>query len=214
MQKLERRHSFDPVFDSQKVYRTLLEALSYPSRRLSVVDSALQVNDNAALALAMSIVDNEVTYAVVGDAQLDKEIALYTLSESAAIEDADFIFVQDVDRCAEVIAAAKAGTLADPHKSATLIVCAPGERDCTITLQGPGIKCKQVVEVHPAVVDCLDARDAQLYEYPQGIDMVFLDQSSEIMAIPRLVGRADMNGQTPPVAATNSAQEPALQGVI
>jgi alpha-D-ribose 1-methylphosphonate 5-triphosphate synthase subunit PhnH len=41
--------------------------------------------------------------------------------------------------------------------------------------------------VTQAVKDAITIRDAQNYEYPQGIDMIFVSGNGELFSIPRLV---------------------------
>jgi len=115
-----------------------------------------------------------------------------TLAGREQIEAADFIFVAEPNGSVEsndikdVIENAKCGTLVDPQKSATVIIQNDGESTCRMTLYGPGIDGRIEVNVSQAVRDAIELRDAQNYEYPQGIDLIFISSEGELFAIPRL----------------------------
>ena len=161
--QLTKKHSFDMVYDSQKVYRLILEAMSYPGRivNIKVYADKLYGNSPELLAVAMTLLDNEVGF--YAEQALSDEIAMLTLSKKTDMESADFIFVFNYENLSEAIEKAKCGTLADPHKSATVIIY-------DVNLK------KQAVAL----------RDAQNYEYPQGIDMIFISKTGDLFAVPRL----------------------------
>ena len=157
--QLTKKHNFDAVFDSQKVYRLVLEAMSNPGR-------VVRLNEYTILSVAMTLLDNEVSFCVCGNPALSEEIATLTLAKREALETADFIFVCNPDELKNAIERAKCGTLADPHKSATVII------------QGNGLE-----------KDAIALRDAQNYEYPQGIDLIFITDGGELSGICRSVRR-------------------------
>ena len=186
---LTKKHSFDPVFDSQKVFRLILEATSNPTRVVHIKESADKLFGScpAFLAVAMTLLDNETSFSVRGDDSLPDEIASLTLARREKTESADFLFVCDPDDLKIVIETAKCGTLADPHKSATIIIQNDGEPSCRLTLSGPGIDGQATVRVSQMVKDTIVLRSAQSYEYPQGVDLIFVSGARELFAIPRLV---------------------------
>ena len=98
---MKQLHSFDEVFDSQVVYRKLLEAMANPCRRLSVREQADKMygDDAILLAFAMTLLDNEMTFNTCGDTVLASDIALLTLAQNTDTDKADFIFVSD---CSEL----------------------------------------------------------------------------------------------------------------
>ena len=88
----------------------------------------------------------------------------------------------------DVVDRAKRGTLVDPHESATVIDKIAGEpEDREVTLSGPGIDGRLVTKLPRTAVQALRLRDLQEYEYPQGIDFIFLLDGAELLCIPRLV---------------------------
>lgn len=85
------------------------------------------------------------------------------------------------------ISAAKCGSLRDPQRSATLIVKNTGEPSCLLKLRGPGINGMAEFETTDTVKTTVELRDAQEYEYPQGVDIIFLSDNGDMFALPRLV---------------------------
>lgn len=188
---MKKIHSFDEVFDGQKVFRTLLEAVSNPGRVVSIEDEAQKMyGDNKAfLAVAMTLIDNEVTYNTCQNETLGKDISLLTLSREESLDKADFIFIEDRRNLPEVFENAKEGTLADPQKSATFIIKSEEEFTHDIKIYGAGIKDTMIARVPEIAVEAMELRDSRLYEYPQGVDMIFVTPAGKILAIPRLVLR-------------------------
>jgi len=188
---LLRKHSFDIVFDSQKVYRLILEAVSNPARVVNISESAGKLFGSCPefLAVALTLLDMETSYEVIGDDTLSDEIASMTLARRENAESADFIFVCDPDGLKTVIENAKSGTLSDPHKSATVVVRNNGNTECRLKLSGPGIDGEAELPATQTAKDALALRDRQNYEYPQGIDFIFISGAGDLFAIPRLVRR-------------------------
>jgi len=175
--QLIKKHSFDMVFDSQKVFRLILNAMCNPGR---------VVQADGVLPVAMTLLDNEVSFCVCGNTSLSEEIITLTLAKKENIEAADYIFISDLSYMECAIENAKCGTLPDPHKSATVIIQNDGEPDYQATLSGPGIDGQTEDLVTRTGDDAIAMRDAQHYEYPQGIDLLFISSAGELFAIPRL----------------------------
>lgn len=186
---MKKLHSFDEVFDGQKVFRTILEAMSNPGRRVSIAEQAEKMHSDGKvfLAIGMTLLDNEVTYAACGNSELAENMALLTLSKEEPLEQADFIFVEEEAQLAEVIEKAKCGTLEDPQKSATIIVKTGKDCDKTLHLYGAGVDGTLQLEVPDVTVKALELRKQQNYEYPQGVDFIFVTADGELFSIPRLV---------------------------
>ena len=187
--QLTKKHSFDPVFDSQKVFRSILDAISNPARVVNIKESAGKLFGSCPefLAVAMTLLDNETSFAVYGDASLSDEIASLTLAGREETGSADFHFVCDLSVLRAVIENAKCGTLSDPHKSATVVIRNNGSPDCPIKVSGPGIDGQMSIQATLTVRDAIAFRDKQNYEYPQGVDMIFISDEGELFAMPRLI---------------------------
>lgn len=190
---MKKIHDFDEVFDGQKVFRIILEAMSNPGRMLSIEEQAKKMfGDNQAfLALAMTLLDNEVSFDTFEDEELAKNISLLTLSKRVELEEADFLFIEKESDLERAFEGAKGGTLADPHKSATLIIKAQNTKKNAITIYGPGVNKSLEIQVPDVVVKAMDFRKKQNYEYPQGVDMMFVTEDMKIFCIPRLVLREE-----------------------
>ena len=184
---LSKKHSFDAVFDGQKVFRLILEAMSNPARAVNIKEYADKLfgGHPVFLAVAMTLLDNEVSFNTCGNHSLSDEIASLTLAKRAPLESADFIFVHDPNTVKNVIENAKRGTLADPHQSATVIIQNDGEPVCRSAFSGPGIDKRIEVQTTQRVKKAIALRDEQDYEYPQGIDLIFISNDGGLIAIPR-----------------------------
>ena len=186
-------HQFDEVFDTQAVFRLLLDAMSNPTRTVSVAAQKEKLfgDYGAFLALGMTLLDNEVTFSSCENESLKKDLQLVTLSQEVPVPDADYLFVTDERMLSAVLVQAKCGTLTDPHQSASLLIRDSGEKPETMTLYGPGIDGETELHCTPTVVRALELRDQQTYEYPTGIDLIFVTDSGDVTCIPRLVRRRD-----------------------
>lgn len=186
-------HQFDEVFDTQAVFRKVLEAMSNPTRTISVAEQMEKLfgNHRAFLALGMTLLDNEVTFSACGDANFRNDFQLVTLSQEKAVSEADYLFVTDAKNLPEVLAQAKCGTLVDPHKSATLLIRDNGETTETMALYDPGIDEETTFSCSSLVRRALELRDQQEYEYPMGVDLIFVTDDGAVTCIPRLVRRRD-----------------------
>lgn len=187
---MKELHTFDETFDSQKIFRVILEAMANPTRRLSVAEFIPKLfgSEPAMLAAAMTLLDNEVSFCA-DNAELAENTALLTHSPEVKCEDADFIFVTEPAGIKKAVEQAKCGTLSDPHRSATIIVkCGENATD-SFELYGAGIDGTVKAELPNEVTAAINARDEQHYEYPQGIDFVFIDEKGGLFCIPRLTFR-------------------------
>lgn len=184
-------YSFDEVFDSQAIFRKLLEAMSNPCRIVSVTEQSSKMygDDAVFLALAMTLLDNEMSFDTCGNEKLAEDISLLTYAKRTSLEQADFIFVNDADSLEKVFSEAKCGTLADPQLSAALIIKDNGAADNKLRLYGAGIDGTAEAVLSEAAVRAIELRDAQNYEYPQGIDMIFVSDTGNLFCIPRLTLR-------------------------
>ena len=188
MSTLLRKHNFDLVYHSQSVFRLILEAMSNPARIIEIGKYAdkLYGNDPALLAVALTLLDNEICFSTCGNSGLADEVESLTLAANTPLESADFIFVSEQGELENAIESAKCGTLSDPHKSAMVIIQNDGEPIFRLSLSGPGINGQVEIPATQTVKDAIDLRDAQQYEYPQGIDLIFISKAGELFAIPRL----------------------------
>ena len=187
---MKQLHTFDEVLDSQKVFRRLLDAMANPGRRCGIRQQSEKLFGGEAefLALAMTLLDASVSFCVPENPELTEQIILLTHARPAPVEQADYLFVTRAEQLAQMIESVKEGTLENPHSSATLLVKVPqGQPERAVLISGPGVDGQAEISVPPAVMDAARLRDQQEYEYPQGIDLIFLLPAGELLCLPRLV---------------------------
>ena len=210
MEAIKRKHDFDMVHGAQEVFRILLEALANPGRVLSLRRQAGQfAGQGRWLALAATLLDKGTGYYWDGDRETGEEILLLTGGATAALEEADFVFVsrgrnsgglpegtgcspagRDRAEAARILGQVKQGSLTDPHLSALLFIAAgegagetAGE---TLALRGPGVPPEgRSIVLSPSEAAWCRARDRQGFEYPCGVELVFLREDDSILALAR-----------------------------
>ncbi|MDA8424690.1 MAG: phosphonate C-P lyase system protein PhnH [Treponema sp.] len=184
---------FDMIHGCQAAFRSLLDASSYPGRivDLSRESGLLDVSapiPRAALLIALSLMDIEVGYYVDAARRAEAETFVSRLcgARPVPLEEADFIFVLGVERdLARVIRGARGGDLVDPHKGATIVAEAEGlSEPGPLVLSGPGIREERRVSVSRDP-GWMAARAEKNREFPMGVDLLFFDSRSRVLALPR-----------------------------
>lgn len=188
---MKKIHRFDEVHDSQQMFRLLLKAMANPLQKVSIKPYADKLfgEDKAFLAIAFTLLDNEELFYTFQNDTLDSNIQSLTLAQKADCAEADFIFVANKDDLLYAIQNAKCGTLADPHKSAAIFVKISSKAEMALTMRGPGIAGSISLSTDSLVLDAIAQRDNMAFEYPQGIDFIFIDEQDNLFAVPRLAKR-------------------------
>jgi alpha-D-ribose 1-methylphosphonate 5-triphosphate synthase subunit PhnH len=184
---LKKKHSFDYTMDSQAVFRALLDALANPGAPCSIAEQAARFGGGGAwLAMAATLLDNEVTYHWNGAPDAGSEIGYITGSAEADIQSADFILLPATVTPSALLPLVKTGTHTSPHTSGTVIADSSGAMSAECELSGPGVPPE---ERRTALTEYerewVTARDALELEYPLGIDLIFLRGDGDIAAITR-----------------------------
>lgn len=143
------------------------------------------------LLIAMTLLDNEVSFCATYNPKLAENISLLTHSPEVKAEEADFIFITEPEDIKKTIMQAKCGTLADPQRSATFIIKCCETSVENLELYGAGINGTVNIPVPNEVITAINARDEQHYEYPQGVDFIFISGRGSIVCIPRLTLRRE-----------------------
>jgi len=196
--------NFDPVHDSQSIFRSLLSAHAFPgtlrdiSTEAGRIDAGIGV-DPCLTALAMALVDGEVSFSWLGDGAAAETIAKLCSSRQRAASEADFVFaVSGAASLVEALSAAKEGDLVDPERGATVIaladrlvaggeVVAGGDG---LEARGPGIRTTVnfAVEFKDASPEgWISERARRNVEFPLGVDLILVDRSGGLMALPRSI---------------------------
>lgn len=186
---------FDAVHDLQNIYRKVLNTMSRPGQLENIAAVSAKLNLEIAAsknltALLLTLLDGEVRFCFV--AQADKKAAdkinQLTYAAQVAAAEADYLVVTNQTTAQELqtaLAAARIGTLSDPHESATVILEVDSLTDgVELLLSGPGIKDTnklQLVVKH----DWLAARNQKVAEFPLGIDLILLDAQGNMACLPR-----------------------------
>ena len=179
------------AFGSQAVFRTSLNALSYPGRPLEMpLDCDLpRQGQGAAAVLLLGLLDSDTTLWMSPSVlQSDASPWLRFHTGCKAVEDvrvAQFVWVAYGDSLPQM-STLMLGSDAYPDQSATCIIETQGfDTDITdLVLQGPGIDGERTLKV-------LGLPDAFLEQwtdnhgiFPRGVD-VFLTDSTHIVGLPR-----------------------------
>jgi alpha-D-ribose 1-methylphosphonate 5-triphosphate synthase subunit PhnH len=184
---MNRKHSFDHTVGSQEVFRILLNALSNPGRLFDMSQPASRFAQNGMwLAIAATLLDNEVTYHWNGSLYVGQEIEYLTGSVPAKVEEADFIMLPEQTEPGKLLPLVKTGTHEAPHTSATVLAGSFGEQNMECTLRGPGIPpTGRHITLTQYEREWALLRDGLGYEYPLGIELIFIRGSGELFAVTR-----------------------------
>ncbi len=197
---MTRETGFDDIFDSQAVFRALLDALSRPGAIVQLPSrdypGAPQGFCRPALSVLKTLCDHRVSFAVgsgMRTAELVRylEINLATRHDTAG--EADYalfdgrIYDDDFRRL-------KRGTPELPEASATALLCvewlAEGRIESSqpsfrMELAGPGIEARAVLCASGLDSRYASARAETNRFFPVGIDLFLVDAAGRVAGIPR-----------------------------
>jgi alpha-D-ribose 1-methylphosphonate 5-triphosphate synthase subunit PhnH len=195
-----KEHQFDPVGDSQQIFRELMMALAFPGkpRQLPPLEMAATLDEvQYGLQPLLTLLDLETAFYVhttdPGRQQTVTDyLSINTNSKPEPPPQADFVLCLEPTlngRFAEL----KKGSLSQPNDGATIfylveeISSDPNGAGALLTLEGPGVRgrCEfRVIGLSPAEVDqwALYRRD-----YPMGIDIYLISRDGSLIGIPRSV---------------------------
>ncbi len=184
---MKKIHDFDAVFDAQEVFRLILDATAHPLTPVSLKPYTQKIpfREPQFLAIAMTLLDNEVSFNTCENEELSDNIRSLTLSSRDALPHADFVFVSEASHLEKVIQNAKCGSLADPHNAAAVIVRIDETQNDIDSFSGPGIQKQLTTQINAIVNKAIFLRDNMFFEFPQGIDLFFVDLDDNLFAIPR-----------------------------
>jgi alpha-D-ribose 1-methylphosphonate 5-triphosphate synthase subunit PhnH len=180
---------------AQRVFRQILQTMSRPGRicTLPVSPPALRKPWGVLLLLLESLLDHEVSIAVIGGGEAERLPARITERTQCRVADvgqADFVIVADGESRGEVLRA-KRGTLQYPDASATIVfrvrslVSTDRARSRAI-LKGPGIRDELMLgAIRGLAARELDWLREANADFPLGVDAVFVDDAGRILGIPR-----------------------------
>ncbi len=188
---------FDTIFDSQKIFRILLDAFAHPGKVVKISD--LKITPPSSISkisagVLFTLLDLEVGFAVsASDKEQREEIEEYfiinTGSKLKNLESADFILVFGEFPQLEKM---KKGSLEYPDEGATVVYSVEevnenlsGVDSVNLTLTGPGINGKRKLSLKglkkQEFIKIMEINK----EFPLGIDFVFMDRKGKFFALPR-----------------------------
>lgn len=192
MENYQKAYKFDFVFDTQAVFRQMLDALSNPGTIKNIKKQSItfQHNQGVLAALGCTVLDNEKVMYVDDNQELKELLHDLTICHHGTLDQADYIFVSselEYEILREIIKNAKKGTYVNPHESATIfILCQSILGVENAVMEGPGIKNKLFIGLDIYVKNIIAIREEENMEYPLGIDLFFVSKEGELMGIPRL----------------------------
>ena len=180
----------DPVRDSQRIFRRVLEAMSRPGRIVSVDDpgAGLAPLHAAARAVCLALVDFETPLWLDGAARRPEVVEHLRFHCGCPIVDepgrARFALVADPARMPD-LDAFDAGTSEYPDRSATVIVQVSGLADgAGRRLTGPGIPEAAWLAVEGLPPSFWEGVRANQARFPRGVDLL-LTSGPRLAALPR-----------------------------
>jgi len=189
---------FDLVADSQAVFRELLQAMARPgSTHYIPGDPGSPIPAfQAVAAILRSLVDHEVSLAVVPDPAGERsvaDVAATYLAESTGVrlenpEAADYVLLLGPP-APGVVQSLRRGHPAYPDESATVVAFMPlvaaGERTAAISLAGPGVSPGTRLTIPGWGAEAFAALATVNADLPLGIDVILAWPDGQVVCLPR-----------------------------
>ena len=166
----------------QRVYRSLLDAHSFPGR---VIDLEGHLEDQPALLALLATLLDHTTTLYDAEGLVSGEELLRLEARRQCAEQADYVlFKSDLPPPADFVP--RLGDVYQPHLGATLIlqVDSVASGDDIYELTGPGIETTQRLALKGLHPKWFERRRGWVADYPMGVDLVLCDQT-RIAALPR-----------------------------
>ena len=184
---------FDPVHDTQAIFRAAIRAVSYPGQ-VQDIRSATDGIDigtdlNPALAgVALTFLDAQASFCLWPGSETASGLLIARVSDArqADPEEAQYHLVPRGGDCRAAVERASSGTLEEPHRGATIVIEVDAITEGTRwRLEGPGIRDAAVLAATGLASAVLERRDARCAEFPLGIDLLLVDRDCRLVALPR-----------------------------
>lgn len=183
----------DPVFDSQSVFRTILDALARPGRIASMPCDPLTTPDGlnpAAASICLCLLDPSTCLWLdsgVGNSEIQAFLKFH--SGCSIVSDpqaASFAILSDIARISDVHTFNQ-GTPEYPDRSTTVIVQVDDLAEGTgTTLTGPGIERERRLDVAGFTDEGWRTLAMNNAQYPLGVDILFA-ADTRLAGLPRSV---------------------------
>lgn len=172
----------------QDTFRVLVDGMARPGTVALLTE--MRADDGswaAALAVLQSLLDHEVTFALVaGDAFPREQILRRTGSRPADVTEARFILA-DAAGALAAVQQADHGTIEYPHESGTVVIAATavGNGPLRLRLTGPGVDGETVLALGGVGPDVFEALAERNEQFPLGIDVILAGQDGRVACVPR-----------------------------
>ncbi len=186
---------FDKVFDTQRVFRSLLDVMSRPGTLKPVIPPLLPAPagfSSHTAAIAFTLLDEATTFGMIPH---NEAWGRYMQSNTGARKEepsrADYLILQGSAVWHEVECFYR-GSLASPERSSTLIVNVEtltenGSGEWDLSLRGPGIEEVAHIGLTGLRLQNLQAIMELNAEFPLGVDVILVDAAGMVCALPRSV---------------------------
>lgn len=168
---------YDMVFDTQRVYKKVLKAMSHPGKIISIQEELEKLEDdikNPIFLFSTVLLDAEVSYYI--DNPIDLNYLFY--AKKVNMNEADYVFLDGKTVTFDMLKELKIGTLERPDLSASVYIkCENITQDEIVLLKGPGIKTYQGVSLGNQNYFFSWIESLEI-EYPLGFDVIFYDETT------------------------------------
>lgn len=158
-------------------FRAMMNSLSMPSK----IQKIKPLYNSNLLAIASVLLYNETSFFYDGIEDISIIEAITNTKKDTA-QNADYIFSDTLD--VELIEKVKKGDFINPDFSATLIFTCKDFDKTRVILSGAGIDGKKEMFL-PCSRDFIKALREKNSEYPLGVEVFFINSSSEAIALSR-----------------------------
>lgn len=184
--------AFNRVFDTQKLYRRMLDAMASPGTVVAL--PRLDIYPPPGLSayasvLAFTLLDSDTTFAVLPSNDLWQDyLTVNTGARPVEPADAEFILLAG-QKHGPQLATVRRGDLLAPEGGATIFAMVDALEDdkgeLKLTLTGPGVDGQATVFVAGLNWSNLENILSLNQEYPLGVDCFLTDKNGRLTALPR-----------------------------
>lgn len=191
---MHRETAYDEVFDAQRHFRTVLDAMSRPGRVNRLTGPVLSPPAPflpASAAVAFALLNADVTFHLTGFTDAAAAyLTAHTHSRPAPAAQADFLFLSG-NAPLDAVHEARLGLPAYPEGGATVIVQieqvgrSSSVGGLQLTLEGPGIESREIVYVAGLRSELPALLQERNREFPLGLDAIFVTPHDSLFCLPR-----------------------------
>lgn len=182
---------FNPVFDTQQVFRVIMDSMARPGKINRIPISAKATPEGLSpcvAAICMTLLDSETGF-YAGKEAWQEYLRVNTGSVMKPAAEADFVIIDGRETGFDPVCLRR-GTLLFPDLGATLIISVedietPAGEGLNIRMTGPGIPDFRVIRVKGLDPFYLKKIASLNEEYPLGVDTIMVDQSGSLVCMSR-----------------------------